>query len=78
MSVVCWMSVADHRARVLLVESLILVERLSHSGILLSLNNLLIIAFICVEDSNGSFCSGSNLNQIVSLLSLQILLLKLL
>lgn len=65
MAVVCWIGVAYHRARVLLVESLILVQRLSHSGILLSLNNLLIIAFICVEVSNGSFCSGSNLHKIV-------------
>lgn len=78
MAVVCWMGVADHWARVLLVESLILVQRLPHSGILLSLNNLLIIAFICVEVGNGSFCSGSHLHHLVlslSFLSLLILLI---
>ena len=74
------MGVADHWARVLLVESLILVQRLPHSGILLSLNNLLIIAFICVEVGNGSFCSGRHLNHLMlslSFLSLLILLILL-
>ena len=72
------MGVADHRARVLLVESLILVQRLPHSSILLSLNNLLIIAFICVEVSNGSFCSDSHLHHLMLSLSLSFLSLLIL